>query len=124
MSLPCSPAENSASESFSPGRSPVWAMRTSLRPDSRIKVRATSTIFTCSPMSSTITSPSEPMAADCSTSWQASGMSMKNRSTSGCVTVTGPPRAIWAVKAGTTDPREPSTLPKRTLTKRPRLRRA
>ena len=30
------------------------------------------------------------------------------------VTVTGPPAAIWRRKIGTTEPDEPSTLPKRT----------
>src|SRR5919199_5232169 len=30
------------------------------------------------------------------------------------VTVTGPPLAIWRAKIGTTEPDEPSTLPKRT----------
>ena len=34
------------------------------------------------------------------------------------VTVTGPPRAIWRRKIGTTEPDEPSTLPKRTVAKR------
>src|SRR3954469_6158210 len=33
---------------------------------------------------------------------------------SSCVTVTGPPAAIWRRKIGTTEPEEPSTLPKRT----------
>ncbi len=33
---------------------------------------------------------------------------------SGCVTVTGPPRAICSLKSGTTLPADPSTLPKRT----------
>ncbi|MDF2971111.1 MAG: hypothetical protein K0R61_1561 [Microvirga sp.] len=33
---------------------------------------------------------------------------------SGWVTVTGPPRAICALNFGTTEPTEPSTLPKRT----------
>ena len=33
---------------------------------------------------------------------------------SGCVTVTGPPRAIWRRKSGMTLPEEPRTLPKRT----------
>src|SRR5438046_1400448 len=33
----------------------------------------------------------------------------------GSVTVTGPPAAIWRRKIGTTDPDEPSTLPKRTV---------
>ena len=32
----------------------------------------------------------------------------------GCVTVTGPPRAIWSANAVSTDPRLPSTFPKRT----------
>ena len=43
---------------------------------------------------------------------------MKYRVISGCVTVTGPPRSIWRRKIGTTLPDEPSTLPKRTTTKR------
>ena len=34
------------------------------------------------------------------------------------VTVTGPPRAIWRRKIGTTEPDEPRTLPKRTVAKR------
>ena len=37
---------------------------------------------------------------------------------SGWVTVTGPPRAICSLKIGITLPVEPSTLPKRTVTKR------
>ena len=43
---------------------------------------------------------------------------MKNRVISGLVTVTGPPRSIWRRKIGITEPDEPSTLPKRTATKR------
>ena len=39
---------------------------------------------------------------------------MKNRFMSGCVIVTGPPRSICCLKNGTTLPRLPSTLPKRT----------
>ena len=39
---------------------------------------------------------------------------MKNRVMSGCVTVTGPPRAICSLNFGITLPLEPSTLPKRT----------
>ena len=42
---------------------------------------------------------------------------MKYRCMSGCVMVTGPPALIWRRKVGTTLPRLPSTLPKRTLTK-------
>ncbi|GJE57965.1 hypothetical protein MPOCJGCO_0041 [Methylobacterium trifolii] len=37
---------------------------------------------------------------------------------SGWVTVTGPPRAICALNTGTTEPTEPSTLPKRTAMSR------
>ncbi|KZC02102.1 hypothetical protein AU375_01653 [Methylobacterium radiotolerans] len=37
---------------------------------------------------------------------------------SGWVTVTGPPRAICALNTGTTEPTEPSTLPKRTAISR------
>ena len=43
---------------------------------------------------------------------------MKKRVISGCVTVTGPPAAICSRKRGITLPVEPSTLPKRTMTKR------
>ena len=42
---------------------------------------------------------------------------------SGCVTVTGPPASICFWKIGTTLPLEPRTLPKRTATKRVRMRR-
>ena len=40
---------------------------------------------------------------------------------SGWVTVTGPPRAICALNTGTTEPTEPSTLPKRTAISRVRV---
>ena len=43
---------------------------------------------------------------------------MKKRVISGWVSVTGPPCAIWRRKIGITQPEEPSTLPKRTATKR------
>ena len=43
---------------------------------------------------------------------------MKWRATSGSLTVTGPPSAIWRWKSGTTEPEEPITLPKRTVTSR------
>ncbi len=43
---------------------------------------------------------------------------MKNRRISGCVTVTGPPFAIWARNVGTTLPLLASTLPNRTAAKR------
>ena len=71
-------------------------------------------IRTGSPISSTNTSPpcaSEPARI---TSCTASGIVMKKRVMSGSVTVTGPPAAIWRRKIGTTEPEEPSTLPKRT----------
>ena len=82
-------------------------------------VVAISRILTCSPISRTNTSPSVPIEPASRTSWQASGMSMKKRSTSGWVTVIGPPLCICAANACTTEPREPSTLPKRTETYRP-----
>ena len=53
-----------------------------------------------------------------STSSTASRTVMKKRLTSGWVTVSGPPAASWRGNSGTTDPVEPSTLPKRTVTKR------
>ena len=40
------------------------------------------------------------------------------------MTVTGPPAAIWRRKIGTTEPEDPSTLPKRTLAKRVSGKRA
>ena len=56
------------------------------------------------------------MPLACSTRWTASGMVMKYRVISACVTVTGPPRSICALNVLTTEPRLPSTLPKRTTT--------
>ena len=73
---------------------------------------------TGSPMSSRKTSPPVASAPACSTSCAASGIVMKKRVTSGCVTVTGPPRSICSRNSGTTEPDDPSTLPKRTIEKR------
>ena len=69
-------------------------------------------------MSSTKISPRPPIAPAWTTSETASGIVMKYRVISGCVTVTGPPRSIWRRKIGITLPEEPRTLPKRTATKR------
>jgi hypothetical protein len=55
------------------------------------------------------------------TSWTASWTVMKYRVTFGWVTVIGPPAAIWALNAVSTEPRLPSTLPKRTLRNVPGL---
>ena len=63
---------------------------------------------------SAVAPPPAPMAAASSTSWAASGIVMKNRRISGCVTVTGPPAAICRRNRSTTLPLDPSTLPKRT----------
>ena len=54
------------------------------------------------------------MAPAWMTSCTASSTVMKNRVTSSSVTVTGPPRSTWAWKVVSTEPRLPSTLPKRT----------
>jgi len=83
-------------------------------PEKRIMSCASSMIETGSPISSTNTSPPCASEPDLITSCTASGIVMKNRVMSGSVTVTGPPAAIWRRKIGTTDPEEPSTLPKRT----------
>ena len=56
-------------------------------------LRARSTMRTGSPMSSTNTSPRPPIAPAWTTSDTASGIVMKNRVISGCVTVSGPARA-------------------------------
>ena len=58
--------------------------------------RATSANFTCSPISSTRTSPPRPIAPAWITSSTASWTVMKKRVTSGSVTVIGPPAAICA----------------------------
>jgi hypothetical protein len=56
-------------------------------------------------------------AAAVSTSCTASGIVMKYRVTSGCVTVSGPPAASCRLNSGMTLPSDPSTLPKRTTRK-------
>ena len=91
------------------------------RPVSLIIRLASSSISTGWPMSSTKTSPPVPIEPAWSTSCAASGIVMKKRRTSRCVTVTGPPRRICSSKSGTTDPEEPSTLPNRTMQKRVRV---
>ena len=63
------------------------------------------------PMSNTNISPPLPSVAASRTSVQASGMVIKKRVISGCVTVTGPPEAICFLKYGITEPFDPSTLP-------------
>ena len=123
-----SAAWNSSSCSFSPGRSPMNSIAMSLSgrsPARRIICRARSTILTGSPMSSTKILPrasASSAAGDgaeaSSTSSTASRTVMKNRLTSGWVTVSGPPAASWRVNSGTTEPVEPSTLPNRTVTNR------
>ena len=79
---------------------------------------ARSMILTGSPMSRTKISPRPPIEPAWMTSDTASGVVMKKRVISGCVTVTGPPLAIWRLKIRITDPAESSTFPKRTATKR------
>ena len=78
--------------------------------------RARSTIFTGSPMSRSITWPLLPIVPAWITSCVASGIVIKYRRISGCVTVTGPPRAICSRKIGTTLPDDPRTFPNRTTT--------
>ena len=65
-------------------------------------------------MSSTNVSAYSAMAAASSTRPTASSTVMKNRETSGWVTVTGSARAIWSASTDRNDPRLPRTLPKRT----------
>ncbi len=116
-----SPSPHSSSCSFSPGRTPMNSIamsRPGSLPESRIMFRASSTIETGSPMSSTNTCPERPIEPAWTTSETASGIVMKKRVISGWVTPTGPPRSIWRRKIGITLPDEPSTLPKRTATNR------
>ena len=81
-------------------------------------LRARSRMRTGSPMSSTKMSPPSAMPVASITSCTASGIVMKKRVMSGCVTVTGPPRSICCWKMGSTEPELPSTLPKRTAANR------
>ena len=69
---------------------------------------------TGSPMSSTKVSPSSAMLADSMTNPTASSTVMKNRVTSGCVTVTASPFSICSDSTDRNEPRLPRTLPKRT----------
>jgi hypothetical protein len=73
-----------------------------------------STIRTGSPMSSTYVVGSSAIRAASRTRPTASSMVMKNRVTSGWVTVTGIPEASCSRSTCSNDPRLPSTLPKRT----------
>ena len=73
---------------------------------------------TGSPISSKNKSPPRESTAAWSTNWAASGMVMKKRMISGWVRVIGPPLAICSRNSGTTEPDEPSTLPKRTMARR------
>ena len=75
---------------------------------------ARSLIFTIFPMSRTKISPWSPIDPAWMMRETASAIDMKYRSTSGWVTVTGPPRAICFWNSGTTLPRLPRTFPNRT----------
>ena len=66
------------------------------------------------PISRMKMSPPVASAAAWSTSCTLSWTLMKNRVMRASVTVTGPPAAIWRMNVGTTLPRLPRTLPKRT----------
>ena len=78
---------------------------------------ASSAILTASPISNTKISPPLPIKPACITNCTASGIDIKKRVISGCVTVTGPPLAICSRNLGITLPLLPNTLPKRTITK-------
>src|SRR5204862_218166 len=77
--------------------------------------RARSTIRTGSPMSSVRISPPLPCSPACSSNCVASESDMKKRVMSGCVTVTGPPRAICSAKRGITLPALPKRIDERRL---------
>ena len=91
-----------------------------LSPERVIISRAMSTIRTGVPILRRKISPPFPIAPACMISPLASGMVIKYRVASGCVTVTGPPLAIWSLNKGTTLPELPITLPKRTAMYIPR----
>src|SRR5438093_2217535 len=113
----------SSSCSFSPGRRPVKTILMSLSgfsPESSIMFRAMSTIRTGCPIWRRNVSFPPPIAPAVRTSCTASGIVMKYRDASGCVTVTGPPRAICLRNVGITDPSLPRTLPNRTAMNRVR----
>ena len=76
---------------------------------------ASSMIVTGSPISSTNTSP--PLGQRAGADDELHGLRDRHEVARHprSVTVTGPPAAIWRRKIGTTEPEEPSTLPKRTV---------
>ena len=84
-------------------------------PLSRSRFLANSRMGTGRPISS-IAIP--PLILGRSEAWRisctASGIVMKKRLTSSCVTVRGSPASIWLLKSGITLPLLPKTLPKRT----------
>ena len=115
---------NSSSYIFSPGLRPSTSIsmssslpvsRLSFLPDIRTIDLAKSSILTGSPISRTKTSPPFAIEPACITSCAASGMVIKKRVMSGSVSVIGPPSSICFLNLGTTDPEDPSTLPKRTI---------
>jgi len=96
------------------GLKPIYSIFISTsgsKPESLIKFRASSLIFTGSPISRTNISPPFAIAPACSTSCTASGIVIKNLVISGWVTVTGPPLSICFLNSGTTLPLLPSTFP-------------
>ena len=99
-----------------PVRNPVNRISIPFTPLRRIIRSARSTIRTGLPISNTKISPPLPIVPASRTSLQASGISMKKRMISLCVTVTGPPRLICSLNNGITEPFDPSTLPKRVVT--------
>src|SRR5438132_2208013 len=108
---------NRSSVRRSPGRRPVKTVLMSmsgLRPRDRIKSWARSKIRIGSPMSSMYRCAGLAMASVLNTSDAASRIVIMNRVISGWVMVTGPPSSIWRSNKGTTLPRLPTTLPKRT----------
>ncbi len=80
-------------------------------------MRARSTIFTGSHMSSANTSPPLAMALRLDHEFSCLRNGDEVRTASGCVTVSGPPVSIWRRNSGTTEPELSSTLPKRTIEK-------
>ena len=88
----------------SPASGAAWAMVAETRSASR----ATGIL-------NTKTSPPRAIAERRMASSTARSVVITKRVIDGSVTVTGPPAATWRANSSSAEPREPSTLPKRTL---------
>ena len=92
------------------GSRPLRAATTSI-------VAATRSASVATGILNTNTSPPRAWLAAWRASSTARSVVITKRVMVGSVTVTGPPASTWRANSSTAEPREPRTLPKRTLAK-------